>query len=243
VGNTLVEGVGAAAGRAADHSHAVARVLAPLHRRGSGGNGARVARPWPRGVTDDGRRAVLELFRWVDGHADVWAVLASPRALAAVVAGLAAAWADAGVTHVAGLEARGFAVVAPTAVALGAGFLRSARAVTSRDRCCPPPRLPTTAAAVTSCGCRPSWGPGTGCCWSTTGPSGSQAEAAAEPVRRQGAELLGLALVVDELPDTVRTRLGRGGPVQRLAPSLRGVRRTGSSFSGGCAGWPGARRP
>ena len=72
---------------------------------------------------------------------------------------------------------------------------------------------------------------------------GSQAEAAAEPVRRQGAELLGLALVVDELPDTVRTRLGRGGPVQRLAPSLRGVRRTGSSFSGGCAGWPGARRP
>ncbi|SDY20534.1 hypothetical protein SAMN05660209_02315 [Geodermatophilus africanus] len=64
----------------------------------------------------------------------------------------------------------------------------------------------------------------------------------AEPVRRQGAELLGLALVVDELPDAVRTRLGRGGPVQRLAPSLRGVR-TGSSFSGGCAGWPGARRP
>jgi adenine phosphoribosyltransferase len=38
---------------------------------------------------------------------------------------------------------------------------------------------------------------------------GSQAEAAAELVRRQGAELLGLALVVDELPDAVRARLGR----------------------------------
>ncbi|WP_269799600.1 hypothetical protein [Geodermatophilus chilensis] len=28
-------------------------------------------------------------------------------------------------------------------------------------------------------------------------------------MRRQGAELLGLALVVDELPDAVRARLGR----------------------------------
>jgi hypothetical protein len=36
-------------------------------------------------VTDDGKRAVLEHVRWVDGHADVGAVLADPRALAEVV--------------------------------------------------------------------------------------------------------------------------------------------------------------
>jgi adenine phosphoribosyltransferase len=38
---------------------------------------------------------------------------------------------------------------------------------------------------------------------------GSQAEVAAELVRRQGADVVGLALVVDELPDDVRARLGR----------------------------------
>ena len=38
---------------------------------------------------------------------------------------------------------------------------------------------------------------------------GSQAGAAAELVRRQGAEVVGMALVVDELPDAVRSRLGR----------------------------------
>ena len=32
---------------------------------------------------------------------------------------------------------------------------------------------------------------------------------AAELVRRQGADVVGLALVVDELPDDVRARLGR----------------------------------
>jgi adenine phosphoribosyltransferase len=38
---------------------------------------------------------------------------------------------------------------------------------------------------------------------------GSQAEAAAELVRRQGADVVGLALVVDELPDDVRARVAR----------------------------------
>ena len=59
----------------------------------------------------------------MDGHADVWALLADGRGLAAVVRGLAAPWADAGITHVGGLEARGFAVGAPAAVALAAGFV------------------------------------------------------------------------------------------------------------------------
>jgi adenine phosphoribosyltransferase len=163
------------------------------------------------GSGDDGRRAVLAAFRWVDGHGDLWAVLADGRALAAVVAGLAAPWAGAGVTHVAGLEARGFAVGAPTAVALGAGFVP----VRKRPGRLPGPTVGGTTApdyrglrhelhvpAVLRPGDRvllvDDWA-----------ERGSQAEVAAELVRRQGADVVGLALVVDELPDDVRARLGR----------------------------------
>ena len=124
-----------------------------------------------------------------------------------MVKDLAAPWTDAGITHVGGLEARGFAVGAPATVG------QPASCPSGRD-CCPaarsPPRAPrTTAASGTSCTSRRSSDPATGCCWSTTAERGSQAEAAAELVRQQGAELLGLALVVDELPDAVRARLGR----------------------------------
>lgn len=159
------------------------------------------------GSGDDGRRAVPAAFRWVDGHGDLWAVLGDGRALAAVVAGLAAPWAGAGVTHVAGLEARGFAVGAPTALALGAGFVPV--------RKLPGPTVGGTTAADYR-GLRHELhvqavlGPGDRVLlvddWAERG---SQAEAAAELVRRQGADVVGLALVVDELPDDVRARLGR----------------------------------
>jgi len=152
---------------------------------------------------------VLEHFRWVDGHGDVWVVLADGRALGAVVEALAAPWADAGVTHVAGLEARGFAVGAPTAVALGAGFLP----VRKRSL---PGRTVTAVAAPDHRGVRHELhlpavlGPRDRALlvddWAQRG---SQAETAAELVRRQGAELLGPALVVEELPDDVRARVGR----------------------------------
>jgi adenine phosphoribosyltransferase len=163
------------------------------------------------GSGDAGRRAVLRTFRWVDGHGDVWAVLADGRALAAVVDELAAPWHDAGVTHVAGLEARGFPVGAAVAVALGAGFVP----VRKRPGSLPGPTIGGTAAADHR-GLRHELhvqvvlGPGDRVLlvddWAERG---SQAEAAAELVRRQGAEVVGLALVVDELPDDVRARLGR----------------------------------
>ncbi len=54
---------------------------------------------------------------------DITPVLADPLLLADVMAGLAAPWAGRGVTHVAGIESRGFILAPPIALALGAGFI------------------------------------------------------------------------------------------------------------------------
>ena len=58
---------------------------------------------------------------------DITPVLADPRGLAAVVAGLATAGRDAAgaprVDRVVGMEARGFILAAPVALELGAGFV------------------------------------------------------------------------------------------------------------------------
>jgi adenine phosphoribosyltransferase len=71
----------------------------------------------------EARRAFLARFRWVSGHADVWRVFAEGDAFAAVVDGLVAPWLNRGVTHVAGVEARGFLLGGAAAVRLGAGFV------------------------------------------------------------------------------------------------------------------------
>jgi adenine phosphoribosyltransferase len=54
---------------------------------------------------------------------DITPLLADPAGLAAVVARLAEPFQDDGVTKVVGIEARGFILAAPVAVALGAGFV------------------------------------------------------------------------------------------------------------------------
>jgi adenine phosphoribosyltransferase len=54
---------------------------------------------------------------------DVTPVLADAELLREAIAALAAPWRGAGVTHVAGIESRGFIFAAPVAVALGAGFI------------------------------------------------------------------------------------------------------------------------
>ena len=53
---------------------------------------------------------------------DVTPVLAHPRALASLVELIAAPFRDSGVTSVAGIEARGFTLATPVALALGVGF-------------------------------------------------------------------------------------------------------------------------
>ena len=54
---------------------------------------------------------------------DITPVLADAELFAAVVEAMAAPWRGAGVTHVAGVESRGFILAAPVAIALGAGFI------------------------------------------------------------------------------------------------------------------------
>ncbi len=54
---------------------------------------------------------------------DITPVLADPAALAAAIELLAAPFRDAGVTTVAGIEARGFVLAPSVALSLGAGFV------------------------------------------------------------------------------------------------------------------------
>ena len=54
---------------------------------------------------------------------DLTPLLADPAALAEALDRLAAPWADAGVTHVVGIESRGFWLGASLALRLGAGFV------------------------------------------------------------------------------------------------------------------------
>ena len=54
---------------------------------------------------------------------DITPVLAVAALLGEAVRAMTAPWRDAGVTHVAGIESRGFIFGAPVALALGAGFI------------------------------------------------------------------------------------------------------------------------
>ena len=54
---------------------------------------------------------------------DITPVLADATLLRNIIANMAAAWRDSGITHVAGIESRGFILASPVAIALGAGFV------------------------------------------------------------------------------------------------------------------------
>lgn len=74
-------------------------------------------------MTANARDLTLRHFRWIDGHADVWAVFRDAEALAAVVADLVAPFRGEGVTAVCGIESRGFLLGGAAAVELGVGFV------------------------------------------------------------------------------------------------------------------------
>jgi adenine phosphoribosyltransferase len=54
---------------------------------------------------------------------DITPVLADAVLLRDVITGLAAPWMESGITHVVGIESRGFIFASPIAIALGAGFI------------------------------------------------------------------------------------------------------------------------
>lgn len=59
-------------------------------------------------MTSPARSTVPRHIRWDGGHADVWRIFADAAGLRHAIDGLVDPWRDAGVTHVAGIESRGF---------------------------------------------------------------------------------------------------------------------------------------
>jgi adenine phosphoribosyltransferase len=66
---------------------------------------------------------LLSRFRWIGGHADVLGLLSDAGFLGRTIAALAEPFEEAGVTKVAGVEARGFVFGAGVALRLGVGFV------------------------------------------------------------------------------------------------------------------------
>jgi adenine phosphoribosyltransferase len=161
-------------------------------------------------MTSDARRALLGSFRWVSGHADVWRVFADADAFAAVVAGLVAPWRHRGVTHVVGIEARGFLIGGAAAVQLGAGFV----AVRKADGLLPGDKV-TAETTADYRGRRHRLRMQT-----VLGPAdrvllvddwaerGSQARGVQQLVAACGARFLGMSVLVDQLGDRMRADLG-----------------------------------
>ncbi|MEU4803800.1 phosphoribosyltransferase family protein [Actinosynnema sp. NPDC023587] len=69
------------------------------------------------------RDLLLERFRWVDGHSDMWPVFRDADAFKAVVRALVEPFREAGVTAVCGVESRGFLLGGAAAWELGVGFV------------------------------------------------------------------------------------------------------------------------
>jgi adenine phosphoribosyltransferase len=165
------------------------------------------------------RAALLEEFRWHGGHADVWRVFANAAALAAVVDGLADPWRDAGITHVLGVESRGFLLGAAVAVNLGVGF----HAVRKGEGMLPGPRLsvvsaPDYRAREHLLRMQHSLGPGdVALLVDDWAERGSQANAVRQLVEMSGAEFAGISVLVDQMTDVARADLGRVTSVVRAS--------------------------
>jgi adenine phosphoribosyltransferase len=158
----------------------------------------------------DVRSELLARFRWIHGHADMLALLGEADVLAQLGSALAEPFTDAGFTHVAAVEARGFVLGTAVALHAGVGFvpIRKAGAVhpgTKLTRLAEPDWRGNRHELVLQ---RAALGPGD-CVllvddWAEVG---SQALAARSLIDESGAAYAGLSLVVDQLPDDIRARL------------------------------------
>ena len=162
-------------------------------------------------VVDAARDAFLGQFSWESGHANIWQVFLHGPTLTAVIAGLVEPWRDAGITHIAGIEARGFLLGGAVADHLGAGFL----AVRKSGGILPGRKISTSTSPDyrgTSHQLRMQ---------DVLGPKavvllvddwaerGSQADGVRLLVEQSGARFAGVSLLVDQLDDSVRTKFGR----------------------------------
>ncbi len=157
-----------------------------------------------------GRRHVLDRFRWIDGDADTWSMLRDPAALRAIVDALADLLADLELDVIVGIEARGFALGPPVALALGLGFspIRKGGAGfpgdVIRHRSSPDYRGRTQVLEARRDLFAPGHRAGLVDDWIETG---SQAVAAQRLIATAGAELVAVGVVIDEAAADARETL------------------------------------
>ncbi|KOV87894.1 phosphoribosyltransferase family protein [Nocardia sp. NRRL S-836] len=155
---------------------------------------------------------LLRRFRWVGGHADMWPVFRDAAVFAEVVKALVEPFRTEGVTAVCGVESRGFLLGGAAALELGVGFV----AVRKGSGMFPGEKLVCDTAPDYR-GLRhvlrmqrSSLGRADRVLlvddWIETG---SQALAVRQLVAEAGAELVGCAVVVDQLRSDVRPLVGR----------------------------------
>jgi adenine phosphoribosyltransferase len=156
---------------------------------------------------ESAKDALRRRFAWEGGHADVWRVFDDGAVFAQVVAELVAPWRSSGITKVCGIESRGFILGGAAAHALGIGFV----AIRKQGNLFPGPKHEITTRSdyrnkshvlqIQQRSVRPDdrlllvddWI-----------ERGSQASAARDLIARCGAELAGIAVIVDQLAEGER---------------------------------------
>jgi adenine phosphoribosyltransferase len=153
---------------------------------------------------------LLERFRWVDGHADVLALLADGAFLRDAGVALASSFRVDGVTKVAGIEARGFILGTAVALELNVGFVPirkrgsihpgpKAVARAARDWRGNEPELVLQRAAIGA--------PDRVLLVDDWIETASQAIAARSLIEECGGQWAGLSVLVDQMEAAIRPRL------------------------------------
>jgi adenine phosphoribosyltransferase len=151
-------------------------------------------------------------IRWVDGHADVWRLFADGSLFGRCVTALVEPYRQDEITHVAGIEARGFLLGGAAAAALGVGFVALRKGVghlpgavivqptgadykgEASELRLQADLLPQGAQVLVVDD------------WFETG---SQFLAARALLERAGGAVVGASVIVDETKPEIRARLGR----------------------------------
>ncbi|MDX3696507.1 phosphoribosyltransferase family protein [Streptomyces europaeiscabiei] len=163
------------------------------------------------------RDLTLEHFRWIGGHADVWAIFRDAKALAAVVAALVEPFRDEQITAVCGIESRGFLLGGAAAVELGVGFvpIRKGEGLFPGDKVVRQSSADYRRLRHTLRLQRSSLGPGDRVLlvddWIETG---SQAAAVRSMVEECGSTWVGCSVIVDQLT---------GAPKKNAFSTIRGL--------------------
>lgn len=159
----------------------------------------------------DLKDAVLERFEFVNGHSDLWRLFYDGDLFSRIIAELARPFENHEITKVAGIEARGFILGAAVAARMGVGFV----AIRKPGSLYPGPKVEKTTPADyrgkqnTLRLQRAAIQPGDKVLlvddWFETGNQALTAKAMIEEI---GGTLIGASIIVDELPDEVRAKLG-----------------------------------